>query len=149
MRLHTPNPSFTAETCEFPPYAFGPLWTFQAPLYEPADFDALPNEIVLNTTDCSARPLTMCDCSLGNPVTTEGLLNGDMTLWEATYGGPEAYIAFTDDGCAARIRYGNEAPATADFASKLMAVYGGRRWGCASSGTHFLMFHTVRANGPN
>jgi hypothetical protein len=149
IQIMPPDSSLEAVRCEFPANAAGPLWTFQGEIYERAAFDALAHEIVLDASDCPARPATACHCGGGGDFgTTEDILNYDGSLWEATYGNPQAYVVFTDDGCAARVRYGDERPATADYASKLAAVYAGRRWTCATSGTHFVMFHTIRPVGP-
>jgi hypothetical protein len=74
-------------------------------------------------------------------------LNDDVTLWQCTYRNPVAYVAFDDLGCASEVRYGDDAPASADFESCLRAVYATRRWDCASSDTHLMMFHTIRPNG--
>ena len=144
-----PDLSLEAVNCELPSNPAGLLWTFQGRIYEPAGFDSLPHEIVLDASDCVARGETVCECPGGADVaTTEAFLNNDASLWVATYGNPQAYVAFTDDGCAARVRYGDETPATADYASKLMAAYAGRRWSCATSGTHLVMFHTMQIVGP-
>ncbi|HEY4013327.1 MAG TPA: hypothetical protein VGM06_08315 [Polyangiaceae bacterium] len=147
--LHMDDPAtyYIAEECEFPSDAIGPLWTWHAPVYEPSDFAALPNEVLLDASDCASRPVTACHCTIEDEAEVEGLLNSDSTLWEATYGNPTAFVAFTDEGCAAEVRFGNETPATPDFAAGLTAIYAARRWDCASSGTHFVMIHTVRPIG--
>jgi hypothetical protein len=125
--------------------AAGPLWD-QTELYTPDEFGALPNEIVLDTSNCSSRPVLPCDCGLS--ATTEGFLNSNTQLWLCTYGNPAAYVAFTDDGCASRIRYGAAPSPDAGYVPCLRSAYASLRWACASSGTHFVMSHTVPPLGP-
>ena len=76
-----------------------------------------------------------------------GFIGTDTQLWQCTYGNPMAYVAFTDSGCASRIRYGTSPMPDANYVSCLTSAYASRRWDCASTGTHFVMSQTVRPLG--
>ena len=140
--IESPGPDLVTvdQLCVNDPSALTPLWV-ETQIYARDEFAALPNEIVLDTSDCSMRPSQSCSC--GTSGTTEGFLGADIQLWPCTYFNPVAYVAFTDGGCASRVRYGASPAPDASYASCLKSVYASRRWDCASSGTHFVMSHTV------
>jgi hypothetical protein len=139
-----PHYSTVAWLCVDDPSALMPLWEGTG-IYASDEFAALPNEIALDTSDCSSRPSLPCTC--GTSGTTEGFLGIDTQLWQCTYGNPVAYVAFTDGGCASRIRYGASPAPDANYVSCLTSAYASRRWDCVSSGTHFVMGHTQRPLG--
>jgi hypothetical protein len=60
---------------------------------------------------------------------------------------PEAFVAFTDQGCASQIRYGALPVPDAGYAACLTSAYANLRWSCATTGTHFVMLHTARPLG--
>ena len=138
-----PGTTSTDQECESQPNG-QPIWQ-QYRLYTPAEFAALPNEIVLDTSDCASRSSAPCSCLPGEP--TESWILSHLALTQCTYGNPETYLAFNDAGCVSRVRYGNESAPTADFESCLRSALASRRWDCASSGTHVLDAQTVRPLG--
>jgi hypothetical protein len=92
-------------------------------------------------------PAIARNCHCGSSGTTEGLLSIDAQLWQCTYDNPEAFVTFTDQGCASQIRYGPLPAPDAGYAACLTSAYASLRWSCATTGTHFVMFHTARPLG--
>jgi hypothetical protein len=127
------------QLCVSEPNAVMPLWE-QTALYTPETFAALPHSIDLDASDCAERPVIPCVC--GDDGATEGFLGEDESLWHCTYSNPEAYVAFTDAGCATQIRYAGEFAPAAGYSACLQAAYASRRWACASDATHLVMSRT-------
>lgn len=125
--------------CDVDPYhpTRPPEWLRGTYVYDPGAIPPLPDDRVLDTSDCAARPVVPCGCFAGEP--SESAIERNGTISRCQIVNPVVFVTFDDAGCPARAQWEGSVHMSPDFGTCLTDALSGLRFDCATKATRVVL----------
>jgi hypothetical protein len=125
--------------CDNEPYSNRPPpgWIHDAFYYDPGAIPPLPQDRLLDTSDCASRPVIPCECFPDE--TAEDAIERNVLINHCQMVNPIVFVAFDDSGCPARAAYDGKPLTMPNFESCLNDALSKVRFDCATRSTRVVL----------